>query len=87
MYKLLEKTSVGLEELAGDSLVIHNKPVLAYVSGLGFGLISGVSFNKTFRHILLSMLNFYHRCLLAVPKCQHSCRHYWPWNNGAEGRN
>lgn len=40
---LLDKTSAGLEELAGDSLVTHNKPVLAYVSGLGFGLISGVS--------------------------------------------
>lgn len=43
VYKLLDKTSSGLEELAGDSLVTHNKPVLAYVSGLGFGLISGVS--------------------------------------------
>lgn len=43
VYKLLDKTSAGLEELAGDSLVTHNKPVLAYVSGLGFGLISGVS--------------------------------------------
>lgn len=39
---LMDKTSAGLEELAGDSLVTHNKPVLAYVSGLGFGLISGV---------------------------------------------
>lgn len=43
VYKLLDKTSAGLEELAGDALVIHNKPVLAYVAGLGFGLISGVS--------------------------------------------
>lgn len=42
MYKLLDKTSAGLEELAGDALVIHNKPVLAYVAGLGFGIISGV---------------------------------------------
>ncbi|CRK87523.1 CLUMA_CG001324, isoform A [Clunio marinus] len=42
VYKLLDKTSTGLEELAGDSLVTHNKPVLAYVSGLGFGLISGL---------------------------------------------
>lgn len=42
VYKLLDKTSAGLEELAGDSLVTNNKSVLAYVSGLGFGLISGV---------------------------------------------
>lgn len=42
VYKLLDKTSAGLEELAGNSLVTHNKPVLAYVSGLGFGLISGL---------------------------------------------
>lgn len=48
MYKLLERTSEGLEELAGDSLVIHNKPVLAYVAGLGFGLISGVSFKMNY---------------------------------------
>lgn len=47
VYKLLDKTSAGLEELAGDSLVIHNKPVLAYVAGLGFGLISGVCFKTT----------------------------------------
>lgn len=43
VYMLLDKTSAGLAELAGDSLVTHNKPVLAYVSGLGFGLISGVN--------------------------------------------
>ncbi|KAL7014916.1 hypothetical protein ACKWTF_016192 [Chironomus riparius] len=42
VYKLLDKTSAGLEELAGNSLVTHNKPVLAYVSGLGFGIISGL---------------------------------------------
>lgn len=42
MYKLLDKTSAGLEELAGDSLVIHNKAIMAYVSGLGFGIISGL---------------------------------------------
>ncbi|CAO1381062.1 unnamed protein product [Diamesa tonsa] len=42
VYKLLDKTSAGLEELAGDSLVTNNKSVLAYVSGLGFGLISGI---------------------------------------------
>ncbi|KAG5684799.1 hypothetical protein PVAND_014012 [Polypedilum vanderplanki] len=42
VYKLLDKTSAGLEELAGNSLVIHNKTVLAYVSGLGFGIISGL---------------------------------------------
>lgn len=42
LYKLLDKASVGLQELAGDSLVTHNKAVLAYVSGLGFGIISGL---------------------------------------------
>lgn len=38
----MEKTSVGLEELAGNSLVIHNKAIMSYVSGLGFGIISGL---------------------------------------------
>jgi len=42
VYMLLDKTRAGLQELAGDSLITHNKPVLAYVSGLGFGLISGL---------------------------------------------
>lgn len=28
--------------MAGNSLVTHNKTVLAYVSGLGFGIISGL---------------------------------------------
>jgi gamma-secretase subunit APH-1 len=42
LYILLDKASAGLEELAGDSLVTHNKTVLAYVSGLGFGIISGL---------------------------------------------
>lgn len=43
MYKLLEKTSAGLKDIAGEEMVVHNKPALAYVAGLGFGLISGVS--------------------------------------------
>lgn len=42
MYKLLDKTSANLKDIAGDSLVVHNKPALAYVAGLGFGLIAGV---------------------------------------------
>lgn len=42
IFKLLDKTSAGLEEVAGDSKVTHNKHILAYVSGLGIGIISGL---------------------------------------------
>lgn len=68
VYKLLDKTSAGLEELAGDSLVTHNKPVLAYVSGLGFGLISGVS--RRFNQLSFCFLTI---SLPAVPKREHPC--------------
>ena len=71
MYKLLDKTSAGLEELAGDSLVTNNKSVLAYVSGLGFGLISGVR-----RNILVMILIFcliYLNQFIDFPNCQYPC--------------
>lgn len=69
VYKLLDKTSAGLEELAGDSLVTNNKSVLAYVSGLGFGLISGV------RNLMILILTFliHSISLIDFSNCQYPC--------------
>ncbi|XP_055917755.1 gamma-secretase subunit Aph-1 [Eupeodes corollae] len=40
IYKILRSTENGLREVADDSRVTDNKHILAYVSGLGFGIIS-----------------------------------------------
>lgn len=42
IYKILRKAETGLKKITDDSTqLIENKHILAYVSGLGFGLISG----------------------------------------------
>lgn len=42
IYKVLRKAENGLKKITDDSIsLIENKHILAYVSGLGFGLISG----------------------------------------------
>lgn len=42
IYKLLRKAENGLKKIADDSSqFVENKHILAYVSGLGFGIISG----------------------------------------------
>jgi len=42
VYLLLRKAEVGLKKLTdSDTEIISNKHILAYVSGLGFGFISG----------------------------------------------
>lgn len=42
IYLLLRKAEVGLKKLTeSDTAIITNKNILAYVSGLGFGIISG----------------------------------------------
>ncbi|KAF2360934.1 Gamma-secretase subunit Aph-1 [Trinorchestia longiramus] len=41
-FMLIQKAEVGLKKVSEDNLeIIENKHILAYVSGLGFGLISG----------------------------------------------
>lgn len=42
IYKILRKTEKGLQEVADSARVTENKHILAYVSGLGFGIISGL---------------------------------------------
>lgn len=42
IYKILRKTERGLQEVADNARVTENKHILAYVSGLGFGIISGI---------------------------------------------
>jgi len=41
LYKILRKTEKGLQEVADSPQIVANKHILAYVSGLGFGIISG----------------------------------------------
>lgn len=42
IYKLLRKAENGLKKITDDgATLIENKHILAYVSGLGFGIISG----------------------------------------------
>ncbi|XP_019873112.2 gamma-secretase subunit Aph-1 [Aethina tumida] len=42
IYRILRKAENGLKKITDDSVkLIENKHILAYVSGMGFGLISG----------------------------------------------
>lgn len=41
MYRLLRRTESDLREIADVPLMNDNKHIFAYVSGLGFGIISG----------------------------------------------
>lgn len=41
IYIALRKTERGLRQVADDIQIVENKHTLAYVSGLGFGIISG----------------------------------------------
>ncbi|XP_017772455.1 PREDICTED: gamma-secretase subunit Aph-1 [Nicrophorus vespilloides] len=43
IYKIIRKAENGLKKITDDSTaLIENKHILAYVSGLGFGIISGM---------------------------------------------
>lgn len=42
IYRILRRTEQGLHAVAEDSRVTENKHILAYVSGLGFGIISAM---------------------------------------------
>lgn len=41
IYKILRKTENGWMEFADNTRITENKHILAYVAGLGFGIISG----------------------------------------------
>ncbi|XP_053958719.1 gamma-secretase subunit Aph-1 [Anastrepha ludens] len=42
IYRILRRTEQGLQAVAENPRIIENKHILAYVSGLGFGIISGM---------------------------------------------
>ncbi|CAD6999647.1 gamma-secretase subunit Aph-1 [Ceratitis capitata] len=42
IYRILRRTEQGLQAVSENPGVIENKHILAYVSGLGFGIISGL---------------------------------------------
>lgn len=42
IYRILRRTEQGLHAVAEDSRITENKHILAYVSGLGFGIISAM---------------------------------------------
>lgn len=41
IYRILRETQNGLQEVSDNSRIMENKHILAYVSGLGFGIMSG----------------------------------------------
>lgn len=41
IYRVLRETENGLQEVSDNSRIMENKHILAYVSGLGFGIMSG----------------------------------------------
>lgn len=41
IYRVLRETENGLQLVSDDSRIVENKHILAYVSGLGFGIMSG----------------------------------------------
>lgn len=41
MYLLLRRTEAGLKEISENHEICSNKLEMAYVSGLGFGIMSG----------------------------------------------
>lgn len=68
MYRLLRRTENDLRQIADSQLIIENKHVFAYVSGMGFGVISGAfafvnvladSVNTTLYTIIHVMLTKY----------------------------
>ncbi|XP_018794332.1 PREDICTED: gamma-secretase subunit Aph-1 [Bactrocera latifrons] len=42
IYRILRRTEQGLQAVSENPSIIENKHILAYVSGLGFGIISGM---------------------------------------------
>ncbi|XP_017491668.1 PREDICTED: gamma-secretase subunit Aph-1 [Rhagoletis zephyria] len=42
IYRILRRTEQGLQAVSDNPGIIENKHILAYVSGLGFGIISGM---------------------------------------------
>lgn len=41
IYRILRETENGLQLVSDNSRIVENKHILAYVSGLGFGIMSG----------------------------------------------
>lgn len=41
LYRILRETENGLQLVSDNSRIVENKHILAYVSGLGFGIMSG----------------------------------------------
>lgn len=41
IYRILRRTEQGLQAVAENTRITENKHILAYVSGMGFGVISG----------------------------------------------
>lgn len=41
IYRVLRETENGLQLVSDNSRIVENKHILSYVSGLGFGIMSG----------------------------------------------
>lgn len=63
IYKVLRATENGLQEVSDNSRIVENKHILAYVSGLGFGIMSGL-FSMV--NLLADAVRFFFFYLLAA---------------------
>lgn len=85
IYRILRSTEQGLHAVAEDTRVTDNKHILAYVSGLGFGIISGMFALVNVLADMVRNIN-YSTCariclslhLLNLPFSE------WAWNHGSQ---
>jgi len=82
IYRILRSTEQGLHAVAEDTRVTDNKHILAYVSGLGFGIISGMF---ALVNVLADMVSGLH--VKYAPYNDISRFLEWPRNHGLEERN
>lgn len=84
IYRILRSTEQGLHAVAEDTRITENKHILAYVSGLGFGIISG----------MFALVNVLADMVRATPTnpnpsgVSNLCFQFleWTWHNGPKGR-
>lgn len=67
IYRVLRETENGLQMVSDNSRIIENKHILAYVSGLGFGIMSGAF---ALVNILADSVSLCHAWLLKCFRCK-----------------
>ncbi|KAH8374279.1 hypothetical protein KR200_000717 [Drosophila serrata] len=73
IYRILRSTEQGLHAVAEDTRVTDNKHILAYVSGLGFGIISGMF---ALVNVLADMVSY------GMASTFHLLKDFFPFQSG-----